>query len=48
MLDPGTIYCLMSGEPTYITAYRNARTLIVKLDRDAILEEVVRHYLRIQ
>ena len=35
---------LMSGEPAYITAHGNARTLIVKLDRDAILEEVVRHY----
>ena len=37
-------YYLMSGEPAYITAHGNARSLIVKLDRDAILEEVVRHY----
>ena len=35
---------LISGEPAYITAHGNARSLIVKLDRDAILEEVVRHY----
>ena len=36
---------LMSGDPTYITSYNNARVLISKLDRDEILEELVKKYL---
>lgn len=36
---------LMSGDPTYITGYNNARILISKLDRDEILEELVKKYL---
>lgn len=36
---------LMSGDPTYITSYDNARVLISKLDRDEILEELVKKYL---
>ena len=36
---------LMSGDPTYITGYNNARVLISKLDRDEILEELVKKYL---
>ena len=31
---------------TYITNYNNARTLIRKLDRDELLQELVRQYLR--
>ena len=34
---------LMSGEPAYITAHRNARSLIVKLERATIIEELIRH-----
>ncbi|EGO64254.1 IreB family regulatory phosphoprotein [Acetonema longum] len=37
---------LLSGDPTYITSYNNARTLIRKLERDEILEELVRFYMR--
>ena len=36
---------LLSGDPAYITSYRNARVLIKRLDRDQILEELVRSYL---
>ncbi len=38
-------YYLLSGEPTYITAHRNARALITKLERDELLEELVYFYL---
>ena len=36
---------LLSGDPTYITSYNNARSLIRRLERDEILEELVRHYV---
>jgi uncharacterized protein (UPF0297 family) len=36
---------LLSGDPTYITSYRNARVLIRRLERDQILEELVAAYL---
>lgn len=36
---------LMTGDPTYITGYNSARSLICHLERDEILEEVVRYYL---
>jgi len=36
---------LLSGDPAYITSHKNARVLIRKLDRDQILEELVRYYL---
>ena len=35
----------LSEDPTYITTHNNARTLIRKLDRDELLQELVRHYL---
>ncbi len=38
-------YYLMSGEPAYITAHRRARSLIVTMEREAVLEEIVRNYL---
>ncbi|MEN6412581.1 MAG: IreB family regulatory phosphoprotein [Veillonellales bacterium] len=37
---------LLSGDPTYITSHNNARGLIRKLERDEILEELVRAYLK--
>ncbi len=37
---------LISGDPTYITSYNNARGLIRKLERDELLEEFVREYLK--
>ena len=36
---------LLSEDHTYITNYNNARSLICKLDRDELLQELVRHYL---
>jgi len=36
---------LLSGDPAYITSYRNARVLIKRLERDQIMEELVRNYL---
>ena len=36
---------LLSEAPTYLTNYNNARSLICKLDRDELLQELVRHYL---
>jgi len=36
---------LLSEDPTYITNYNNARSLICKIDRDDLLQELVRHYL---
>jgi uncharacterized protein (UPF0297 family) len=38
----------ISGDPTYITNYNGARALIRKLERDEILEEVLKHYLNIK
>ena len=35
---------IMTGEPTYITSHENARSLICRLQRDEILEELVRTY----
>jgi len=37
---------LLSGDPTYITSYDNARGLMRKLERDELLEELVRAYLK--
>ncbi len=36
---------LLSEDPTYITNYNGARALICKLDRDELLQELVRCYL---
>lgn len=36
---------LLSEDPTYITSYNNARTMIAKLDRDEVLQELVKCYL---
>ncbi|MCL2604200.1 MAG: IreB family regulatory phosphoprotein [Defluviitaleaceae bacterium] len=37
---------ILSGDPTYITSHQNARALIGRLERDELLEELVRDYLR--
>jgi len=37
---------LLSEDPTYITNHRNARALIRRIDRDELLQELVRNYLR--
>lgn len=36
---------ILSGEPTYITSYKDARKRIAKLERDEILEELVNYYI---
>jgi uncharacterized protein (UPF0297 family) len=36
---------LISGDPTYITSHKNARSLIGRLERDELLEEIVREFL---
>ena len=36
---------IMSGDPTYITSYKGARSLINKVERDELLEELMRNYV---
>ncbi|MBR5825563.1 MAG: IreB family regulatory phosphoprotein [Clostridia bacterium] len=36
---------ILSEDPTYITTHKNARSLIRKIDRDELLQELVRTYL---
>jgi uncharacterized protein (UPF0297 family) len=36
---------LLSGDPAYITSHKGARSLIRRLERDELLEELLRHYL---
>lgn len=36
---------IVSEDPTYITNYNGARSLICRLDRDELLQELVTHYL---
>lgn len=36
---------LLSGDPAYITSHNNARSLIRRLERDELLEELVKNYL---
>ena len=36
---------ILSGDPTYITSHNNARSIIRKLDRDELLEEILKKYL---
>jgi uncharacterized protein (UPF0297 family) len=37
---------ILSGDPTYITSYNNARSMIKKLERDELLEELVKYYVK--
>lgn len=36
---------LLSGDPAYITSHGNARSLIRRMERDELLEELVKHYM---
>ena len=36
---------IMSGDPTYITSHKSARSLIMKVERDEILEELMENYV---
>ncbi|MBQ4349196.1 MAG: IreB family regulatory phosphoprotein [Clostridia bacterium] len=37
---------ILSEDPTYITTHNNARSLIRKVDRDELLQELVKNYLQ--
>ena len=37
---------IMSGDPTYITSHKNARSLIMKAERDEILEVLLQDYIK--
>ena len=39
---------ILSEDPTYITNYNNARTLITRIDRDELMQELVRTYLEMK
>ena len=36
---------ILSGDPTYITSHNNARSLIMKVERDELVEEVLNKYI---
>ena len=36
---------LLSGDPTYITSHRGARSLIMKVERDELVEEILKAYI---
>lgn len=37
---------IMSGDPTYITSYKNARSLIMRVERDELVEEMLEEYIK--
>ena len=37
---------ILTGDPTYITSHNGARSMICRLERDEILEELVRYYVK--
>ena len=36
---------IMSGDPTYITSHNNARSLIMRVERDELIEEALQYYI---
>ncbi len=36
---------IISGDPTYITSHKNARSLIMKVERDELIEEALNYYI---
>ena len=38
---------ILSGDPTYVTSYKNAIYLIMKVDRDELLEELLKNYIEV-
>ena len=38
---------IMSGDPTYVKSYKNARYLIMKVERDELLEELLKSYINV-
>jgi uncharacterized protein (UPF0297 family) len=39
---------IMSGDPTYITSHNNARSMIMKVERDELVEELLKEYIKHQ
>lgn len=39
---------ILSGDPTYITSHNNARNLIRQIERDELLEKMVRNYIGLE
>ena len=39
---------ILSGDPTYITSYKNARNLIRQIERDELLERMVKDYIGLE
>ena len=39
---------IMSGDPTYITSHNNARSLIMKVERDELVEELLKSYISVK
>lgn len=37
---------IMSGDPTYITSHKSARSLIMRVERDELVEEMLTEYIR--
>lgn len=37
---------IMSGDPTYITSHKGARSMIMKVERDELVEELLKEYIR--
>lgn len=37
---------IMSGDPTYITSFKGARSLIMKVERDELVEELLKEYIK--
>ena len=37
---------IMSGDPTYITSHKNARSMVMKVERDEIVEELLKAYIK--
>ena len=37
---------IMSGDPTYITSHKGARSLIMKVERDELVEELLKQYIK--
>ncbi len=39
---------IMSGDPTFITSHRSARSLIMKVERDELVEELLTEYIKLE
>ena len=37
---------IISGDPTYITSYKGARSMIMKVERDELVEELLKEYIK--